>query len=98
MLGEFRRTVATERALQMLLLIFLLGLMPQAARLIANFQHLGFAIAVFVLNLVVCGFGFKTGRFPVFWIAYAVACALSFALLGMTSPIATLLMLATSAI
>lgn len=64
-----RRTVATERALQMLLLIFPLGLMPQDARLIASFQHLGFAIAVFVLNLFVCGFGFKTERFPVYWIA-----------------------------
>lgn len=54
------------RALQMLLLILLLGLMPQAARLIANFQHLGFAIAVFVLNLVVCGSASKRGVFPFF--------------------------------
>ncbi|MFK4259334.1 hypothetical protein [Agrobacterium tumefaciens] len=50
----------------MLLLILLLGLMPQAARLIANFQHLGFAIAVFVLNLVVCGSASKRGVFPFF--------------------------------
>lgn len=77
----------------LLLALLLLGVLPQALRQVANFQNLGFAIAVFLANLFVCRLGIATGRFLAFWIAYALVCVLTFVLFGMTGPIGTLLIL-----
>lgn len=83
--------MTADRSLQALLLILLLGVVPQIAWWMANFRHPGFATVIFALNLALCGLGARTGRFRPFWIAYAAACVLSLVLFGMTSPISLLL-------
>ena len=87
--------MTADRSLHLLPWILLLGVMPLIMRLIANFQHFGVTLAILALNLVLCALGTRTGRFRWFWIAYAAACAISFALFGMTSPISFLVAFAT---
>jgi hypothetical protein len=98
MLEALRKKIAAERALQLLLLVFLLGVIPWSVSRILHFQSFSFAMTIFVLNLVVCGLGLKSGRFRPFWISYAAGCVLSLVLSGMTSPIGLLLVLVSTAI
>jgi len=88
MIDRFRDMSPVQKSIHLIGLEIIVGLQP-----VFGIRGFPLGLAFFAINLIICLYGFRTGRLRSFWVTWAMFSVAGLVVFGMTTPLDVLLFL-----